>query len=415
MDTQHADISIIIPVWNNWEMTKACLHSLHQHTHGVTYHVILVDNASTDDTSREAPALGTSLFGESFTYLSLPENLGFAKACNQGAWASKSKYLFFLNNDTTVTPGWLPPLVSAMHEDKRLAGVGPLLLFPEDGSVRAGRVQHLGITISHGPEFRHLYELFPPSHPAVQKRRKLNVITAAALLIPAALFKAENGFHEGFVNGMEDVDLCCRVARRGGYFSVIPDSVIHHHTGCTAGRFDREADNLRLLLQRCRDMHEDINALVVEDGFELDFTPWLDSIVKLPDASAAQLKQQYQDNPTQEHLNSLLTTEPLWDEGYVLLVNQALIDGDLGKATITAYLRSLLCPSLAAYQNYIHLMKGCDNPDLIKKNETMLTAIENAIADRQGLAKKAQDIMKSTRNSATLEALKKTMAKSSAD
>ena len=255
MDKKKYVVSIVIPVWNNWALSRECLQSLNKHTLGVSFQVILMDNGSTDATPAEAPLLGQSLFGEHFTYLRLPENMGFAKACNQGAWASHSKYVFFLNNDTTLTPNWLPPLLEAIKKDSRLAGVGPLLLFPED-SLRAGCVQHLGMAVSHGPEFRHLYELFPASHPAVRKRRKLNVITAAALLMPLPLFRAQDGFFEGFVNGMEDVDLCCRISRRGGYFSVIPESIVHHHTNQTAGRFAKESENQRLLLTRCRGVEE---------------------------------------------------------------------------------------------------------------------------------------------------------------
>ena len=129
------------------------------------------------------------------------------------------------------------------------------------------------------------------------RRRKLKVITAAALLMPARLFQAENGFFEGFRNGMEDVDLCCRIAARGGHFSVIPESVVHHHTHGTEGRFAHESENLQLLRTRCRRPVEDLYDLILEDGFEPGFTPWLDLVVRLPEPQAAELDRRYQADP----------------------------------------------------------------------------------------------------------------------
>ena len=106
-------VSVIIPAWNLWQMTAACLRSLATHSAGQDLEVLVVDNGSTDATVGELEPLGQSLWGAGFKALRLPENLGFAKACNLGAHAAAGDLLFFLNNDTTCTPGWLPPLRAA--------------------------------------------------------------------------------------------------------------------------------------------------------------------------------------------------------------------------------------------------------------------------------------------------------------
>ncbi|MCJ2165629.1 MULTISPECIES: glycosyltransferase family 2 protein [unclassified Pseudodesulfovibrio] len=385
-------VSVVIPVWNNWELTSSCLHSLREHTPGPDFQVILADNGSTDQTPDEAPLLGKSLFGEHFTYLRLTENLGFAKACNEGAWASSAEYLYFLNNDTLVTPNWLPPLLKAMKGDPRLAGVGPLLLFPDDGTVRSKRVQHLGIAVSYGMEFRHLYEYFPHTHPAVTKQRRLNVVTAAALLMPTRLFKAENGFFAGFVNGMEDVDLCCRIARQGGYFSIIPQSVTYHLTHGTEGRFDHESDNLRLLRRRCRHAKADLYDLILADGFEPGFTPWLELMVRLPEERTEELAR-HLDDPTTEHLFALLEREPLWAAGYDTLFRMLADQGRLTEAMPVAYFRSLLCPSLQSFADCERIMRQCNIPDMADKYAATIRDMQRTMADRKGLARKARNIM----------------------
>lgn len=101
----NAKVSIIIPVWNLWDMTAACLRSLAMHTREENVEIVVVDNGSTDATTTELEALGRALWGAAFCPVRLTANLGFAGGCNAGAAAATGDLLFFLNNDTTVTPG----------------------------------------------------------------------------------------------------------------------------------------------------------------------------------------------------------------------------------------------------------------------------------------------------------------------
>ena len=104
------DCSIIIPVFNKLELTRQCLTHLAEVTHGYSYEVIVVDNASTDGTG---PFL-SSLEGD-IQIISNDVNLGFAKSCNQGAARAKGKYLVFLNNDTIPKEGWLSALADEVE------------------------------------------------------------------------------------------------------------------------------------------------------------------------------------------------------------------------------------------------------------------------------------------------------------
>ncbi|EGB15619.1 glycosyl transferase family 2 [Pseudodesulfovibrio mercurii] len=383
------NLSIVIPVWNGWNLTEACLRSLAAHTPGDRFQVVLADNGSTDQTPTAAPALGQALFPGRFVHHRLPENLGFAKGCNAGAHASSAAHLLFLNNDTTVTENWLPPLLDALRADPRLAGVTPLLLFPDDRTVRADRVQHLGIACAGDMDFRHLYEYFPRTHPAVARRRRLNVVTAAALLLPAPLFHAHGGFFEGFVNGMEDVDLCLRIARRGGHFSVIPESVVRHHTHGTQGRFDHESANLSLLRTRCRDAAEDLPDLVLADGFEPGFTPWLDLMVRLPRPRTAELDARHRD-ADEPALRDLIEAEPLWDTGYHALVRLLENQNRTQEAASVAYLRSLLCPGLDAFRDCERILRRTNTLPLADHYARLLEHARRRMADPAALARKAR-------------------------
>jgi len=109
------DCSIIIPVFNRAELTEQCLTHLVKATDGIQYEVVIVDNHSSDGTSGFLESLGGDV-----QIIRNATNLGFAKACNQGARAAKGKHLVFLNNDTIPKAGWLDPLIEEVNSQMML-------------------------------------------------------------------------------------------------------------------------------------------------------------------------------------------------------------------------------------------------------------------------------------------------------
>lgn len=270
-------VSVVIPVWNVWEMTETCLRALAEHGAGENFEVVVVDNGSTDATAHELEPLGQALFEERFLSVRLPTNMGFAVACNLGAQAGRGELLFFLNNDTVPRAGWLPPL-REVFADSRVGATGPLLLYP------SGTVQHCGIAVTPLNRLGHLYEDFPGDHPVTRRKRPLQALTGAALMVRENLFAQCGGFHEGFVNGGEDVDLCCALRGLGYKLILAPESVIVHHTSATPGRFDKDKENAQLLFERRKaDIRPDIHVLAALDGYEARLSPMLFSYLALPD------------------------------------------------------------------------------------------------------------------------------------
>ena len=227
------DCSIIIPVWNNLALTTQCLMALAEVTHGVSYEVILVDNHSTDGT----PAFLAGLSGD-VTVITNDENLGFAKACNQGARAAKGEYLVFLNNDTIPQTGWLSALVDEVQAHSDVAVVGSKLLY-EDGTI-----QHAGVAFSR--EFLmpyHMYPGVPADAPFVSRRRELQCVTAACMLIRRQAFAQVGGFDEGYKNGFEDVDLCLKLGEKNWKIVYQPQSTVIHLESRTPGRKTHDEEN----------------------------------------------------------------------------------------------------------------------------------------------------------------------------
>ena len=130
------DVSIIIPVFNQFRYTHACLASLQGIQKEARFEVILVDDGSTDETATLVPQV------ENLVYLRNETNSGFIASCNRGAAEARGKYLVFLNNDTTVKTGWLRALLETFADKPRAGIVGP------NWSIRTGVFKKL--EVSHG-------------------------------------------------------------------------------------------------------------------------------------------------------------------------------------------------------------------------------------------------------------------------
>lgn len=232
--------SIVIPLFNRAELTEQCLVNLADVTHGATFEVILVDNASTDGTA----ALLASLGGD-VQVLRNSENRGFAAACNQGARAARGRHVVFLNNDTIPLSGWLEPLLAELDADPKVAVVGSKLLFAD------GTIQHAGVLFKRDlPLPYHAFYHAPGSAPAVNTRRELRCVTGACMAVRRSVFDALGGFDEGFVNGYEDVDFCLKVRQRGNTIVYQPQSALYHLESQTAARKDHDQANWRRLFDR---------------------------------------------------------------------------------------------------------------------------------------------------------------------
>lgn len=256
------DVSIIIPVFNNLEYTRDCLASIYQHASPeLPFEVIVVDNGSTDGTGvflQQEQARGR------VRLLANAENLGFARACNQGARAALGQYLVFLNNDTKVLPGWLEALADSAQKDETTAVVGAKLLYADD------TIQHAGVVFDADRKVYHLYQGFPQNHPAVNQEREFQAVTAACALFKKKVFFEAGLFDERYVNGIEDLDLCFRIREKGYKVVYNPQSVVYHYESRTPGRFAKEVENANLFLAIWYyEIMPDRDRFFQEDGVQL--------------------------------------------------------------------------------------------------------------------------------------------------
>ena len=253
------DCSIVIPLYNRADLTRQCLTALAEVTDGVSAEIILVDNASSDETPQLLAELGSGV-----RVIRNETNLGFAKACNQGAAVARGRYLVFLNNDTVPLRGWLQALVAVADSRPEVSVVGSKLLYPD------GTLQHAGVIFDHQSRPYHFYSHLPGDFVPANRPRELQVVTGACMLVRADAFRAASGFDEGFLNSFEDVDLCLRIRERGGRVVYEPKSVLFHLESQTAGRHANDPANGRRLARRWKHVSlPDQTRTLLEDGFVL--------------------------------------------------------------------------------------------------------------------------------------------------
>ena len=112
-------VDIIVPVWNHLALTQRAIASVRENT-VVPYHLIVVDDGSTDGT---AAWLAAQL---DITTITNETNRGFAHAVNRGLEASAVPYAVLLNNDVEVDRGWLKTLIEGLESNPRIGAIGPL-------------------------------------------------------------------------------------------------------------------------------------------------------------------------------------------------------------------------------------------------------------------------------------------------
>lgn len=231
--------TIVIPVFNQCQLTAQCLDALIDQGHS---RIVVVDDGSTDDT----PTV-LARYRDRIRVICHAENDGFSVSCNDGAAVAETDYVVFLNNDTVPREGWLDALEKYAAEHSAAAIVGARLLYPDN------TVQHAGVVICQDRYPRHIYAGFPADHPAVEKSRRFQIVTAACMLVRREVFVGHGGFDAEFRNGFEDVDLCLRLGAAGREVHYCHESVVEHFESVSPQRFANDSENVALYRQRWLD------------------------------------------------------------------------------------------------------------------------------------------------------------------
>ena len=364
-------VSIIIPVFNKWELTQNCLNSINNCANNTEIEIVIVDNASSDQTNMVCELALSQMKISKYQYIRLDKNHNFAKACNIGARASTYEILFFLNNDTIVTDNSIDQLYNTVKHNRKNV-VSPILAYPEFAGYKE-RVQHLGIAIE--PRFypRHLYEGFPLSHPVCKKEHPFQCLTAAALMLHKSNFFEVGLFDERFVNGGEDVALCLKLKQLSCKNVVVSSAKIYHLASQSTGIHDHDRENAKVLKDHYAQYFvPDMHSILVNDGYELSLTPGLNVYVEMPEKRRAILERRIKKTDDINTLEKMILNEPICYLGYKKLIDKYLNNMQYDKLTnvLNLYFKFKLHPDVARY--IIMISDKINDNELIKRAKSLL-------------------------------------------
>lgn len=256
-------VSVVIPGFNQPELTEQCIRSLFAVRTDARFEVVCVDNGSEPDTKALLARLAREF--PSVRVVRNETNLNFALGCNVGFGHSRGTRVVFLNNDTTVTDGWLDSLITRLDVGDCF-GVQPQLRYPD------GTLQCMGVVFSDkSPLGYPIYAKMAPAECAAEKPRQFKALTAACLALYASDFAEMKGFDALYINGQEDVDLCLRLHEHTGKLGAyVPDSLVVHHESKTEGRGTWIEQNRRVFVHRWKGrVQPDDLSHYQRDGFEV--------------------------------------------------------------------------------------------------------------------------------------------------
>jgi N-acetylglucosaminyl-diphospho-decaprenol L-rhamnosyltransferase len=227
------DLSIISVNWNAVAYLRECIASVYEQTHGVSFEIIVVDNAS--------PQGGVEALKEQFPEIKIvhsQKNLGFAGANNLGFRESSGRYALFLNPDTKL----ISPAVNIMLDQLKSLPDGGIVgckLLNTDLSVQITSIQKFPTIVNQVLDLEYLQLRWPgcplwsigPLFSNETGPISVEVITGACMLLRREVFEAVGMFTEDYFMYAEDIDLNHKVKKAGFTNYYVGSASIVHHGG----------------------------------------------------------------------------------------------------------------------------------------------------------------------------------------
>lgn len=263
-------LSIIVVSYNTREMTLACLDSILSETKLADAEVIVVDNASDDDS-----ALAIEGHDLKLKLISLDSNIGFARANNLGAKQAQGEFILLLNPDTIVLDQAIDKLLSFAEQFPDAGIWGGKTLFG-DGSLNPSSCWRKISPWTLLCGATGLAKIFP-RNPVLNSEAyggwerdsisEVDIVSGCFFLIRASLWKSLSGFDAMFFMYGEEADLCHRAKRLGVRPRITPDARIIHFGG--ASEQSRSGKLIKLLAAKMTLIRRHFHPLLKPVGMAL--------------------------------------------------------------------------------------------------------------------------------------------------
>lgn len=240
------DVSIIIVNWNTCELLRKCIQSIEDNKQDWNIEIIVVDNASSDDSLR----MLKEVFPNVITIRN-QVNVGFAKANNQAFKISQGTYVLLLNSDAELTKGVLDELISCADEQTEAGIIGARLINP-DGTFQASHTKFPSLMreflILSGIGRLLFGAWYPSEGPGnCMEPFEVDYVEGACMLVRSEALHDVGGMDENYFMYAEEVDWCLMMKKAGWQIWYVPTAkVIHHSSASSRSRpKERELDLYR--------------------------------------------------------------------------------------------------------------------------------------------------------------------------
>ncbi|WP_082097034.1 glycosyltransferase family 2 protein [Paenibacillus wulumuqiensis] len=229
-------ISIIIPSKNMTETLSTCLTSIFGKTSYINYEVVIVDNGSTDLSTRKLYENWLLKEPQRFKVYDYDIPFNYSKLNNFGCSKAKGELFLFLNNDVEiVTADWLNEMAGQASRPE-IGAVGANLLYPDQ------TIQHAGVVLSLGGVAGHSHKHYLATDPGYFRRLQMicnySAVTAACLMIRRDVCEEIGGFNEDLQVAFNDIDFCLEVREKGYWNIWLPQVQLIHYESKSRGYED---------------------------------------------------------------------------------------------------------------------------------------------------------------------------------
>ncbi len=244
---ESAKVDIVIISYNSRKLTENCINSLINGNESLIKKIILVDNASQDDT--------VSVIKKKYPSIELilnSENLGYAKAVNIGIKYTNTEIVIISNSDIIYPPGSVQSMVQYINKSLEIGCIAPQQIYPNGAWQRSygfyPGLKHALMDLLFLTSFNNLFKkMFWKILPIDRNPKYVEYLDGACLFIRKEAFAQLNGFDEDYFFYTEEADFCYRLNRSQWQVVFYPKVKIIHNRGGSSQ--SNHSDFIKMLIE----------------------------------------------------------------------------------------------------------------------------------------------------------------------
>ncbi|MGA0556458.1 glycosyltransferase family 2 protein [Larkinella sp. VNQ87] len=240
---QNPDLSIILVNYKTPHLIVDCLHSVQQHTTGLTYEVLVVNN----DPDLSGKAVVLNAFPTT-RWIEMGYNSGFSRANNRGIDESKGRLVLLLNSDTLLIDNVLKRCADVLDSRPEVAAVGPMQINRE-GKVHTeaydgfSQLRRYFFILPTSGFFRRMLLRFLPDNQYIDPNQ-VDWLIGSFIMTRRETIRKAGKLDENFFMYAEDVEWCWRLGQQGKMLLLRDAFYIHLEYGSSTDYQERKVTHI---------------------------------------------------------------------------------------------------------------------------------------------------------------------------